>query len=574
MPGETPYETASGPRAARFGLGAKVATSFTIILLVVAALCGTALQRLSSLNGTVIAFATDIGPSLNDLSQMSITFARARTDLVRSLLVSEDAVALQATTAAYAAAMKDFQDNETRFAPMVDPGRETEIHNAMSSGLRTFRDQVDVLHALLKAGKLAEAKAYNTANVRPLGDRIEGLLQDDLTYNVGSFSTDAATGATTYATGRAIIAGFGALAVLVAICAAIFLVRTIVMPISAMTTVMRKLADREMSAEIPSRGRKDEVGRMAGAVQVFKDNMIRAGTLEAEQERERQAAAHRATRIEGLVGGFERQIGGTVAALAAASTEMEATARSMSGNAELADTQAIAVARAAQTSDAGVQTVAAAAEELASSITEINRQVSTSAALTGRVVQGIRQTDTTVRALADAAVRIGQVVELINNIASQTNLLALNATIEAARAGDAGKGFAVVASEVKSLAQQTAKATGDIGLQITGVQQATHAAVEAIKEIAIMIEEVGAITTSIAAAVEEQGAATGEIARNVQQTATSTRTVTDNIAGVSRAANETGLAAGQVLDAAGGLSRRAETLSSEVGSFLASVRAV
>nr|WP_321986070.1 HAMP domain-containing methyl-accepting chemotaxis protein [uncultured Lichenicoccus sp.] len=340
-----------------------------------------------------------------------------------------------------------------------------------------------------------------------------------------------------------------------------------------MTEAMRRLADRDSSTEVPSIGRADEIGRMAAAVQVFKDNMIKADAAALEQEGAREGTALRTTRMESLVGDFERQIGGTVAALAAASTEMEATARSMSGNAAQTDRQATAVAQAAQSSDAGVQTVAAASEELASSITEINRQVSASAMLTGKVVQSIRQTDTTVRALAESAARIGQVVDLINNIASQTNLLALNATIEAARAGDAGKGFAVVASEVKSLAQQTAKATGDIGGQIAEVQQATQGAVEAIKEIAILIEEVGAITTSIAAAVEQQGAATGEIARNVQETAVSTRTVTDNIAGVSRAANETGASAGQVLDAAGGLSRQAETLSSEVSSFLASVRA-
>jgi methyl-accepting chemotaxis protein len=220
-----------------------------------------------------------------------------------------------------------------------------------------------------------------------------------------------------------------------------------------------------------------------------------------------------------------------------------------------------------------VQTVAAAAEQLTASISEISRQVAQSAQRSGQAVADAQRTDVIVRALAEAAEKIGHVVGLISNIAGQTNLLALNATIEAARAGDAGKGFAVVASEVKSLANQTAKATEEIGAQIGQIQAATQEAVLAIQGITGTIEEVSAIAVSIAAAVEEQGAATGEIARNVQQTAKSARDVTTNIAGVNRAATETGLAAGQVLDAAGDLSRQAEQLTREVGGFLAEVRA-
>jgi methyl-accepting chemotaxis protein len=215
---------------------------------------------------------------------------------------------------------------------------------------------------------------------------------------------------------------------------------------------------------------------------------------------------------------------------------------------------------------------ASAAEELTGSIGEINRQVAHSAKITAKVVNDARQTDGIVRALADDAQKIGQVVELISSIADQTNLLALNATIEAARAGDAGKGFAVVASEVKNLANQTSKATGQIGAQIAQIQLATGEAVQAIKGITDTIEEASDITTTIAAAVEEQGAATAEIARNVQQTAASTREVTSNITGVSQVASETGTAAGQVLEAAGDLSRQAEQLASEVSAFVADVR--
>ncbi len=350
------------------------------------------------------------------------------------------------------------------------------------------------------------------------------------------------------------------------------LIRHIARPIAGMTAAMRRLAERDFGTVIPCVGRGDEIGAMASAVQVFKDNMIKADRLSAEQLAEQKTQQQRSSRLEGLVGDFERQISGTVTILASAATEMEATARSMTGSAAQTDQQAAAVARAAEDSGIGVQTVASASEQLASSITEINRQVTASATLTDKVVVSVRRTDDTVQALAESADRIGHVVALINSIASQTNLLALNATIEAARAGDAGKGFAVVASEVKSLAQQTAKATDEIGGQIAQVQQATNSAVEAIRQISGMIEEVGAITTSIAAAVEQQGAATAEIARNVQQTASSTQTVSSNIAGVSRAANDTGAAATQVLGAAGDLSRQAESLSSEVNSFIAKVR--
>ncbi len=269
---------------------------------------------------------------------------------------------------------------------------------------------------------------------------------------------------------------------------------------------------------------------------------------------------------------FEAKVGTLVSMLSSGATELQATAQSMSATATQTNKQATTVAAAAEEASAGVQTVAAAAEELASSINEIGRQVAHSTKITEKAVGDARRTDTIVRALADGAQKIGDVVQLINGIAAQTNLLALNATIEAARAGDAGKGFAVVASEVKSLATQTAKATDEIGAQIKQIQGATREVVEAIKAIGATIDEVNVIASNIAAAVEEQGAATAEIARNVQQTAASTQQVTATIAGVSQAANDTGIAAGQVLGAASGLSQRAEQLTGEVNRFVAGVR--
>jgi methyl-accepting chemotaxis protein len=366
---------------------------------------------------------------------------------------------------------------------------------------------------------------------------------------------------------------FAAVALVLGAGLAFFIGRSIVDPVTKMTVAMTKLAGGDKSVVIPAQDGKDEIGDMAKAVDVFKQNIIRADELGAAEKAEQAAKQQRAQRLERLVTDFENRINGLVGVLSSASTDMEATARSMSSTAAQANQQASNVAAAAEETSAGVQTVATAAEELTSSIGEINRQVAQSARVTEKAVSDARQTDGIVRALADGAQRIGQVVELISSIAGQTNLLALNATIEAARAGDAGKGFAVVASEVKSLANQTAKATDEISSHIAEIQSATGKAVTAIKGITDTIEEVSTITTTIASAVEEQGAATAEIARNVQQTAASTREVTTNIAGVSQAANDTGTAADQVLHAAGALSRQAEQLTQEVGSFVAGVRA-
>ena len=377
-----------------------------------------------------------------------------------------------------------------------------------------------------------------------------------------------------YASTRHWIVGALVLATLLSALAGFGIIRGVSHPITAMTGAMRRLAEHDMTTEIVGLDRKDEIGAMAGAVQVFKDNMVQADHSQAKRPPHRPTGSSAARGSTSLLRDFEAKAAELVGLVSSAATELESTARAMSATAGHTTEQAAGAAAAAEEASAGVQTVAAVGR--GTQRLDLRNQPPGRAVRRrspSQAVSDARRTDVTVRALAEGAQRIGKVVELIRNIAGQTNLLALNATIEAAHAGDAGKGFAVVASEVKGLAGQTAKATEEIAAQIARLQSETSEAVEAIKGITAVIEEVSTIATAIASAVEEQGAATNEIARNVQQTADSTRQVTSNIAGVSQGAAGTGAAADQVLSAAGELSKQAESLSAEVGGFVASVRA-
>ena len=350
--------------------------------------------------------------------------------------------------------------------------------------------------------------------------------------------------------------------------------RRILGPLNAMTGTMTRLAEGDKTVDIPGLERTDEIGEMATAVQVFKDNMIETERLRAEQSESelRQAKERKADMIK-LADNFESAVGEIVETVSSASTQLEASAGTLTVTAERAQELTTMVAAASEEASTNVQSVASATEEMTSSVNEISRQVQDSARMANEAVEQARKTNDRVGELSKAAGRIGDVVELINTIAGQTNLLALNATIEAARAGEAGRGFAVVASEVKALAEQTAKATGEIGQQITGIQAATQESVNAIKEISGTIEKLSEISSTIAAAVEEQGAATQEIARNVQQAAQGTMQVSSHITDVQRGASETGSASSQVLSAAQSLSSDSNRLKLEVGKFLNSVRA-
>jgi methyl-accepting chemotaxis protein len=349
--------------------------------------------------------------------------------------------------------------------------------------------------------------------------------------------------------------------------------KSITHALAGMTRTMSALASGNTAMAVPGLGEANEIGEMARAVQVFKDGMIRADQLDRERTQEQGARLERAGRIQSISAAFEASVADTLDGVVTASGDLRGSAQEMAANADTVDEQSRTVTQAASLAAANVNSVASAAEELSASIQEITRRVEQSSAIARTAALESAQVNEIVTSLAEASQRIGEVIGLINDIASQTNLLALNATIEAARAGDAGKGFAVVAGEVKTLATQSARATEEIGAQISLVQSRTAAAVDAIGRIGRTIAEIDAIASDVTTAVEQQGAATREIAQSVQQAAAGTHAVNDAIKSVSDATSSAGQIAAGVLRSAGGLEARAQSLRHEVESFLAAIKA-
>ena len=560
------------PSFSNLSIRNKVLLAFGIVLLTAMGLGGFSIDRLSTVNGSAAEVRDNWLPATGWLGTISKAVEQYRAREGALLLASPAVKDRQERL--LNESLQLFEQTWRLYEPTVTSAEEKALVAGFKGPWNSYLESSRQLVDMARKNQTEAATTLYMGKLRDDFTHLRSALEKDLAWNVAQGKAEADRGAAVYVSSRIWILATIALAAMLCIAMGTMIVSGVARPITAMTEAMRKLAGGDMSAPIPGVERKDEIGKMASTVLVFKDNAVETERLRAEQaEAERLAAERRKRDMHDLANSFEGAIGQIIETVSSASTELEASASTLTSTAERTQQRTTTVAAASEQATANVQSVASATEELSSSVTEISRQVQESARMANEAVDQARKTNDRVSELSKAAARIGDVVELINTIAGLTNLLALNATIEAARAGEAGRGFAVVASEVKALAEQTARATGEIGQQIAGIQSATQESVGAIKEISGTIERLSEISSTIAAAVEEQGAATQEISRNIQQAAQGTHEVSSNITDVQRGASETGSASSQVLSAAQSLSQDSNRLKLEVGRFLNTVRA-
>jgi methyl-accepting chemotaxis protein len=553
----------------------KVTIVIAFLLMVAVSIGVVAIIQMQSINAATLDIQNNWLPSVRALGMLKSSTITYRTT-VRGHILGETAKDKDAQEKRLVETVAEISATRDAYQKMISSAAERALYDDWCAKWESYMkgaQQVVSLSRNSVGGSIHDAQELNRTTVNELGKQADAVLEKDIALNNDGANVAGSTAARDYDIALRLVVSILVISVLAGLGVGVYLIRDIKRGIASIVAPMQALGKGDLSAVVPHQGAHTEIGAIADVLQVFKEALIDKKAADEASMAEAGTKIERGHRIDTMTRDFEAVIGEIVETVSSASTGLEASATTLTATAVRAQELTILVAAASEEASTNVQSVASATEEMSSSVNEISRQVQESARIASEAVAQAKTTNDRVSALAQAATRIGDVVELINNIAGQTNLLALNATIEAARAGEAGRGFAVVASEVKALAEQTAKATGEIGQQISGIQAATQESVHAIKEIGDTIGRMSEISSAIASAVEEQGAATQEISRNVQQAAHGTQQVSSNITDVQHGATETGAASSQVLSAAKSLSGDSNRLKFEVGKFLQSVRA-
>jgi len=559
----------------KLSIRTKIVAVIAFMLVVMSGLGLLAVRSMQAINAHTVEIAESWLPSVRVLGELRTDINLFRIAL-RSHVMAETLEDKATVDKRLERILDAIAKDRKTYEPLMSSPEERSIYSNWSAAWDRYMKGVqDVVELSRKSvGRIPhEASEAISKTVAVIAAESDAFLAKDIELNnkgAEKATRDAAEG---YNTAFWIVLSIIAAAIIAGVAVGFYLVRDVSSGIASIVKPMQALGNGDLSAEVPHRGEQTEIGAMADTLQVFKEALIAKKAADEAATRDAEAKIERGRRVDNITRDFEAAISNIVDTVSSASVQLEHSAGSLSATANRSQELSTVVAAASEEASTNVQSVASATEELSSSINEISRQVQESARMASEAVEQARRTNDRVGELSKAAARIGDVVELINTIAGQTNLLALNATIEAARAGEAGRGFAVVASEVKALAEQTSKATDEIGQQVSGIQGATEESVGAIKEISGTIERLSEISSAIAAAVEQQGAATQEISRNVQQASQGTQQVSANITDVQRGATETGAASTEVLTAAQSLSNDSDRLKSEVGKFLTSVRA-